>query len=150
MEHCWGMQRKDVAHVECIVREVEKDYLAFRNSYESSIRNSKQNSNLGHMFMPSRYSAMTATALLVLPCWPPSGQWPMTIAVLLACNVMAPWPLFFAYTTFLSSSRRNRYEVPSARMPPPFINAVKSPLLKQRAIFALSCPCSYQTKITAS
>ena len=41
-------------------------------------------------------SAITKTPLLVLPCWPPSEQWPMTIAVLEHWMEMAPYPFFLS------------------------------------------------------
>ena len=44
----------------------------------------------GYIFIPSKYSAITPTALFELPCWHPSAQCPITIAVLLACKVTAP------------------------------------------------------------
>ncbi len=45
---------------------------------------------VGYMFILSRYSAITQTALLALPCRHPSGQRAMTIAVFDAWSVKVP------------------------------------------------------------
>ena len=93
----------------------------------------------------SRYSAITATPLFTFPCWPPSVQWPMTIAVLLAWREIAPWSFFLAKTSFPSSSRKNWYFVPSAWTPLD-MNAVKSLFLKHLAMLAPSWPCNWGNK----
>jgi len=98
------------------------------------------------MFNDSKYSAITATALFVFPCWHPSAVWPITMAVLLHCMVTAPQSFFFPRITLPSSSLKNWYFVPS-QWTPPDIKTLKSFPLKHLAIFAPSfcCNCKKNT-----